>query len=1039
MHGSVVSVIFRIGIGMRRRGAFALCLLFAMLLASPKWGLAARVLVVHSYHQGLAWTDGIQKGMERVFSIAGADYDLDIHYLDVARQAPGSGKEEAVAGFVRHVSDIPHGNFYALVLVSDNDALDAVLQHRQAIAPGVPLVFCGVNNFSPDMIAGQPAVTGVAERPSFDRTLELAGSLRPGLSRILVLAEDTATGHQNLSTLQHQLQGVPHGLEFEYSTQTDITVLEERLARLTPEWGVLAMSRPFDGDRLLSVKEAAVRLSRAAPVPVFAAWDFWVGHGPLGGVTVSSEAQGEAAARMALRILGGEKAGSIPVLLDSPNVALLDQNALDRFGIPDKAVTEGAKILNRVPSLYEQHRSLVWAYGSLSLFGSLLCALLAFNILARRRAEASLKRQLGFTETLLRSMPIPIFYKDGAGRYLGCNQAFADLNGLGTQDIVGRTVSEVFPPEQAGVYEIKDREMHDSLDVRSYEHRMDTTKGSRDVIVHKALYCDESGRAAGIIGMIVDITERRKAEERLALAIAGSNEGIWDWDRTTDSVYLSARWKAIIGYADHELPNSIDEWRKRIHPEDAERVLAANDSFFSSDATHFVIEYRLRHKDGGYRWVLGRGTCLRDAQGQPYRMAGSHADITERKAMEQELIDARDQALAASRSKSEFLANMSHEIRTPLNGILGMLQLLEGLEQSAEQRQYVQMAANSARRLTGLLSDILDLSRIESGRLAVCERPFELQEVCASIEELFSQAAGSKGVLLEVAAADGLPGRLTGDVLRLRQILFNLVGNAVKFTSEGGVRVDMASLGPDASGRERILFSVGDSGPGMEDAFLSRAFEPFVQAEKEYVRQHQGAGLGLAIVKRLVHMLGGTLAIDNAPDGTTVCFTLPMAAAGDTCTARDEASLPDTAPLRVLLAEDDQVSAFAACRLLERLGHVVVCAGNGRQALEALRGGEFDVVLMDVQMPVMDGLQATRLIRADAGLGPMARVPIIAMTAYAMSGDRDICLAAGMTEYISKPVGARELARSLVCAVPSGAGRGGPHGQCTIRDGGAPC
>ncbi len=1038
MSGHEANMGSRIGIEIRR-WAFASFLMFAMLLARPTWGLAARVLVVHSYHQGLAWTDGIQEGIERVFSLAGADYDLDIHYLDMARLAPGAGKEEAEASFVRHISDVHHGNSYALVLVSDNDALGAVLRHRKVIAPGVPLVFCGMNNFSPDMIAGQQAVTGVAERPSFDRTLELARGLRPGLGRMLVLAEDTDTGHQNLSILRQQLHAVPHGLEFEYSTQTDITVLEERLARLTPEWGVLCMSRPFEGDRLLSVKEAAVRLSRAAPVPVFAAWDFWVGHGPLGGVAVSSEAQGESAARMALRILGGEKADSIPVLFDSPNVVLLDQNALDRFGIPAKALPAGAKILNRGPSIYEQHRSLVWAYGLLSLFGSALCALLAFNILARRRAEASLKRQLIFTETLLRSMPIPIFYKDGAGRYLGCNQAFADLNGLEIRDIVGRSVAQVFSPGQAAVFEAKDREMLDSLGVQSYEHRMDTGKGSRDVIVHKSPYFDESGRPAGTIGMIFDITERRKAEERLALAIAGSNEGIWDWDRTTDSVYLSPRWKAIIGYADHELPNSIDEWRTRIHPEDAERVLAANDSFFFSDATHFVIEYRLRHKDGGYRWVLGRGTCLRDAQGLPYRMAGSHADITDRKVMEQEIIDARDQALAASRSKSEFLANMSHEIRTPLNGILGMLQLLEGQEQSAEQRQYVQMAANSARRLTGLLSDILDLSRIESGRLAVCERPFELREVCGSIEELFSQAAGRKGVHLEVTAAAGMPERLTGDVLRLRQILFNLVGNAVKFTSAGFVRVEMASLGRDASGRERILFCVGDSGPGMEDAFLSRAFEPFAQAEKEYVRQHQGAGLGLAIVKRLVHMLGGTLAVENAPDGTTVCFTLPMAAAGDTVEADEEASLPETASLRVLLVEDDQVSAFAARRLLERLGHAVVCAGDGRHALEALRGEEFDVVLMDVQMPVMDGLQATRLIRADAGLRPMAEVPIIAMTAYAMSGDRDICLAAGMNDYISKPVGARELARALACAVPPGAGRSGPHGQCTIRHEGAPC
>jgi PAS domain S-box-containing protein len=1000
----------------------AAAFLVAVLASWPGVAGAARILVLHSYHQGLAWTDGMQTGINRVFAESGEAHDLDIHYLDMARLGAGEGRENAVGAFVRHMAGVPHGHGYDLVMVSDNDALDAILRHRAAVAPGVPVVFCGVNNFSPDMVAGQAAVTGVAETPSFDRTLALARALRPGMRRLLVLAEDTVTGRQNRAILERQLQDAPHGLEFEYSTRTDIAGLEDRLSRLTPDWGVLVMCRPFDGERLLTVAQASARLSAAAPVPVFAAWDFWLGHGVLGGVVVSSEAQGEAAARMAVRILGGEPAVAIPVLQDSPNVALLDQNALDRFGIRQGAVPSDARVLNRFPSFYEQHRGLVWAYGALSLVGTSLCALLAFNILARRRAESSLTRQLIFNETLLRSMPVPVFYKDNEGRYLGCNQAFADLGGLRNEDVIGRTVGEVFQGQQVAMFERMDREILESGGVQSYEHRMATARGERDVVVHKALFRDEAGRQAGIVGMVADITERRQAEERLALAIAGSNEGIWDWDRTMDTVYLSPRWKEIIGYADHELQNDLSEWRTRIHPEDQEQVLAANDSFFSSDATHFVIEYRLRHKDGSYRWVLGRGTCLRDADGKPYRMAGSHADITERKAMERELIDARDQALAASRSKSEFLANMSHEIRTPLNGVLGMLQLLEDMDLSPEKRQYVVMAGNSARRLTGLLSDILDLSRIESGRLAVCERPFELREVCTSTRELFSLAAGRKNVCLEVSVPEVLTGPLLGDDLRLRQILFNLVGNAVKFTSEGFVRVDTSSLGPDRTGRERILFCVSDSGPGIDDAFLSNAFEPFMQAEKEYVRQHQGAGLGLAIVKRLVRIMGGTLAIDSDGSGTSICFTLPFVVADEAAVDQDDVSQADAGEcrLRVLLAEDDPVSVFAVRRLLEKHGHVVATVENGSQVLDILRREGFDVVLMDVQMPVMDGLQATRLIRSDATFGPVADIPIIAMTAYAMSGDMEKCLAAGMNGYVAKPIGARELLTALAGVAVSG-------------------
>jgi ABC-type uncharacterized transport system substrate-binding protein len=408
------------GVNMKTKSACVLrailrmrCLLLAvlasLLLVCPVFGHGrpARILVLHSYHQGLEWTDGLQRGISRVFAEAKADVDLDIHYLDMARLAPVIGRELVETTFVQHLAAVHHNSDYDLILVSDNDALETVLRHRAFIAPGAPVVFCGVNNFSEGMLSGHSGITGVAETPSFDKTLELGRTLRPGLGKILVLGEDTATGRQNLAILKAQLQDDAFQPEFHFSTETDIVALEKRLAGLTPDWAVLPMCRPFEDDRLLSVAEASARLSKASPVPLFAAWDFWMNHGPMGGVAVSSSSQGEAAARIALRILQGESADSIAVLEESPNLVILDQNALDRFKIPAARVPQDAIILNRVPSFYEQNRTLVWAYGLTSLAGSALCLLLAFNVAGRRKAEASLKRQLLFTETLLRAMPTP--------------------------------------------------------------------------------------------------------------------------------------------------------------------------------------------------------------------------------------------------------------------------------------------------------------------------------------------------------------------------------------------------------------------------------------------------------------------------------------------------------------------------------------------------------------------------------------------------------------------------------------------------------
>ena len=399
----------------------------------------------------------------------------------------------------------------------------------------------------------------------------------------------------------------------------------------------------------------------------------------------------------------------------------------------------------------------------------------------------------------------------------------------------------------------------------------------------------------------------------------------------------------------------------------------------------------------------------------PMQFACIFSDISQRKQHERELSQAKDAAEAANVAKSEFLANMSHEIRTPLNGILGILQLFESMNLSEDHKKLIGLAATSAGRLSGLLSDLLDLSRIESGKLVFEERPFELEELRNSTLGIFALAARNKELELEFNLCQGLAPALVGDESRLRQVLFNLVGNSIKFTRKGGVRIEVSAL-PYGGKLSKVLFCVSDTGCGIPDDRLDDVFKPFVQGEDSYVRHHQGAGLGLAIVKRLVNLMGGCLCIENAQEGTTICFSLPLRPFHPFTTP---AELPKSdgvesrTGLKILLVEDDAVSMFAARRVLEKAGHLVTGATDGSQVLEILRNDDFDLILMDVQLPVMDGVQATTLIRSDPSLGDKARIPIIAMTAYAMSGDREKFLAAGMNDYVAKPVGAAELTRVL--------------------------
>lgn len=391
-------------------------------------------------------------------------------------------------------------------------------------------------------------------------------------------------------------------------------------------------------------------------------------------------------------------------------------------------------------------------------------------------------------------------------------------------------------------------------------------------------------------------------------------------------------------------------------------------------------------------------------------------DITEQKNAERELLTAKEQAEAYTKTKNEFLANMSHEIRTPLNGVLSILQLLETTDPTAEQQEYLGIATRSANRLTRLLTDILDISRIEAGKITLAQEVFAVSRLKDSLRDLFSKAFSEKNITLRFAFDDTIPPRLIGDEARLSQILFNLVGNALKFTDSGSVSVEAMRLGNTAGDRVRILFIISDTGIGISDTQVMQIFEPFVQADSSYTRSFQGAGLGLSIVKKLVALLGGELAIDSTPgQGTAVYLTLPFALPGDT-TDQARQALQEIRPApeggRILLVEDDLVSAIIGKLILEKARYSVLHARNGQEALALVHDNPVDLILMDIQMPDMDGVEATEAIRADADPN-LRRIPIIALTAHAMIGDRERFLAAGMNSYLTKPFNRELLIKTI--------------------------
>ncbi len=806
--------------------------------------------------------------------------------------------------------------------------------------------------------------------------------------------------------------------------------------------------------------------------------------------------------------------------------------------------------------------------------GNILGAVVAMHdITERQRAEEALREAAeSFDSFFDASMAIAITEQ---GRIVAINAAYTTMLGWAPEEIVGRAGLELVLPDDHAVTATRIA----TSDERPYTVRLRHKDGT-------AVETEVAGRAIRFHGRparlatLRDVTERSRAEtalraseERFRQLAEHIRDAFWIVDaRQTQILYISPAYEEIWGESCQSLYEQPKRFLDTIHPEDRDRIIANQDRKRQGE---YNEQYRIVRPDGGIRWVWSRAFPIRDEQGEVYRIAGVSEDITERKEAEEALTRAKEAAEGANRAKSAFLANMSHEIRTPMNGVLGMAELLLDTALTPAQRQYAETVNTSGETLLRIINDILDFSKIEAGKLRLEAFDFDLQATVEEVAGLLAARAHERGLELTAFVDPDVPVALRGDPFRLRQVLTNLLGNALKFTERGEVAVHVSLAAATAAGTT-IRFAVTDTGIGMTTTQQENLFQAFTQADVSTTRRYGGTGLGLAIAKQLVELLGGSIGVVSVPgEGSAFWFTarfaaseapvLPAprrtdlrglrvlivddnatnrqilhaqvtswgmgsAAAADgpdglallrAATARDEpydlaiidmqmpgmdglglaraigadpalaatrlillssigqdlgdearatdfaavltkpvrqsrlydclvsvlatagataggrgaaieiaradrpgdptlangASAPVAPPAgRILLAEDNAVNQAVAGAMLKKLGYRVDIAVNGREAVAAVARAAYVAVLMDCQMPELDGYEATAAIRDHEG--GARHTPIIAMTANALEGDRERCLAAGMDDYLAKPVKAEALAATLARWVP---------------------
>ena len=649
------------------------------------------------------------------------------------------------------------------------------------------------------------------------------------------------------------------------------------------------------------------------------------------------------------------------------------------------------------------------------------------DVTAAKHAEDELRSSRRQYALTLSSIVDGVIATDEQARVVFMNPVAETLTGWSQSDAVGRPLDDV--------YRVVSGEGHPVL----------VGQGARKVPIdeRRSPIVDDDGLRNGTVLVFRDDTQRRLAEEatalqlaneRLQLALRGSNVGIFDFDlRGGDidkaPVHTINVWE-VLGYDDGDegAGPSPQFHPERWHPEDRRKILEALEAHLSGGTSRYEVVGRLLHRDGSPRWYIQRGKSLRDVNGTPSRFVGTIVDITDRKELEEQLVRAKEIAETANQAKDEFLANVSHEIRTPMNAILGMTEMVLGEPLTAEQRQWLGSAKLAADSLLAIIDDLLDFAKLEAGKLELAATVFSLEGVLEETLRTLAIRAHLKGLTLTGRVGKRVPDRLLlGDEGRLRQVLLNLVGNAIKFTSKGEVEVavDLENEGerPD---HVSLRFSVRDTGIGIPADKQALIFQAFTQQDTSTTRKYGGTGLGLTIASRLASLMSGTISVSSQlGQGSTFTFVAPFGVLSErapirTVAVRMDGRLPEvprsSTPeesaagprLRVLVAEDNEFNSDLIRQLLQRRGHDVAIATNGTDALTMASAGNFDLLLLDLHMPGLDGFEVIARLRAEERLTG-GHLPVVALTARARAEDRERCLVAGMDEFLAKPVRAEAL------------------------------
>ena len=988
------------------------------------------VLILNSYHIGYQWSEDIVKGINTAFSKGTIRPEVFVEYMDTKRYAPEDIYPSLIAMYASKYETTP----LDLIITADNNALSFMATYHDQLFPDVPVVFLGVNGFTPEMLGSMTDVTGISESLDERATIDLILQLLPETRHLVTITDSTVTGEIHYSRFQELAKEYAGQLDFIFLADLSVDEMAVELSRLPDNSAIFFRSffRSAEGESI-TVEEALRLIRKNTSAPIFTTWDFTLGEGVVGGALLTGQSQGEAAGNLALQILQGTPATSIPIMESSPTEIVLDYNELQRYNIPLSAVPGNSTIINQPTTFYHQYRTAIQIGIFFFAAQTLIITFLITAIRRRRKAEKELaaaeKRLDRMLQTVVDGVivinrDVNISYINPAARRLldipdtfQTGDPFFDLIWTPIDDQNNPIPAESFPLISA---------LKNEQETCNASFRLINPDGDiKWLAISAAPIVDENGQTISAIASLTDTTAQQfavldlqKSEKRFRTLFEQVVDAIIICELDGQILDVNQRACEMLGYSRSEIltisafdlagniskEEILDSWKN-----------IAKGTTFSKEG--------YQQTRNGLIFPVELSIGLIELEGQDRILIVSR-DITERQQARQILLEERamlekrvEERTAelqrlnaelhkAARAKDNFLANMSHELRTPLNAVLGMSEMLgEELHGPLNEKQskYIKIIENSGRHLLDLINDILDLSKIEAGQKNIEPQLIQVDDLCNSSLYFVQQSALSRGV--EIAFQNNSQQTaFQADPRGAKQILVNLLTNAIKFSMENG-RIDFTV--DDAPEQNALRFTIRDHGIGIDPASMSHLFKPFSQIDTSLSRNYEGSGLGLALVSRLVNMHGGSTSLDSTGkpgEGSTFTVILPIDRQTESLVSITDwaAQYNDANPIAktILLAEEDQTTIQFITSTLQPLGCQIDVARTGTSFLQQARKTPPQIFLLNMQIPEMEGWQILSILKEDSDL---QNIPILCFTSLMITGDPQRYIDAGASAFLLKP------------------------------------